>query len=257
MKKIFAIALFGTAVLTSCEKTAEQNAAEWASVAVIQAAPTSITVPSDTLQVFIDTMKYNNSMLRYLDSTGYMPVPAGDHKFDIKRGPGTGALFFNTTNYVPSFNYTVEKAKAYSFWVYDTTTSLTGTARVLKLKDDLSLPAANMAKVRFLHLAPKNGAVDVTFLRTSGTTPYDSVTISNISYVGAAPNEDALAAFTSIPRARYDVRVKAAGTQTVLATRTGQIIAGGINITEGRIRTYYLTGGAKSRALTVGSFTHF
>jgi hypothetical protein len=201
-------------------------------------------------------MKYSNGIgLRYLDSSGYLPVPAGTHKFDIRRVTYENT---NTSNYVASFNYTVDKAKAYSFWVYDTTTSSTAAARVLRLKDDLTLPAANMAKVRFLHLAPKTGPVDITFVRTSGTTPYDSVTISNVSFVGATPNEDALAAFTPIPRARYDVKIKTAGTQwPLLATSTGQIIAGGANITEGRIRTYYFTGGAKGRALALRSFTHY
>lgn len=253
MKKIFAIALISTAFFPACKKAFEQPA-DWSSVAVIQASPVAATIPTDTLQVFIDTMRYNSTGITYNTNSTYLPVLSGSKTVDIRRGVNS-----NYSNYVSSFTYTFERGKAYSFFVYDTTTSSTGQAKILHLKDDLTLPAAGMSNVRFLHLAPNGSAVDVTLLRTS-VTPNDSVTISNKAYIGATPNEDALSVFMPIPRGTYTAKVKTAGTQTVLASSTAISLtatATGADVNEGRIVTLYVTGTAKGRPFAIGSFRNY
>ena len=243
MKKSFAAILITFAFFTSCKKALEQPA-DWSSMAVIHASPVSTSTPTDTLHVFVDTMRYNSTGITYNTNSNYLPVLAGSRKIDIRRGANNASL-----NYVSSFTYTFERAQAYSFFVYDTTTSNTGTAKVLRLKDDLTLPTGTNTQVRFLHLAPKGGAVDVTLLRTSAT-PKDSITITNSSYVGADPNMDALSKFTSIPGGTYTAKVKLAGTQTVT-------LISDIALNSGRIVTIYITGTAKGRPLAVGSFRHY
>jgi hypothetical protein len=248
-KKILLVALVSLALLPACEKAFEQPA-DWSSVAVIQASPVAAASPTDTLEVFMDNQRYNSTGIVYNTNSTYLPVLSGSKTIDIRRGPSTSA-----SNYVNSFSYNFEKGKSYSFFVYDTASTSSSQAKVLRLKDDLSLPAANMAHVRFVHLAPNTPAVDLTLLRTSAT-PNDSVTISGKSYVGASPNEDGLSPFTAIPRGTYTAKIKTAGTQTVLTSATVTITTGA-NINEGRIVTIYITGTAKGRPLAIGSFRHY
>lgn len=249
MKKIFAVAFIWWASASSCKKAFEQPA-DWSSVAVIQASPVSTTAPTDTLHVFIDTMRYNSTGLMYNTNSTYLPVLAGTRIVDIRRGANNTAA-----NYISTFTHTFERGKIYSFFLYDTTTSSTGQARVLRLTDDLTLPTANMSNVRFLNLAPRSTPVDVTLLRTS-VTPNDSITISNSSYVGAAPSESALAPFTAVPRGTYTAKVKTAGTQSVLTSSTVTLTTGA-SVTEGRIVTLYLTGTAKGRPLVLSTFRNY
>jgi hypothetical protein len=224
-------------------------------MAVIHASPVSTTSPTDTLHVFVDNTRYNSGNILYNTNPStptYLPVLAGSRTVDIRRGTTTASL-----NYVSSFNYNFERGKAVSFVVYDTTTAATASdAKVLKLRDDLTPPAANTAHVRFLHLAPRGQAVDVVLLRTS-VTPNDSVTIANKTYVGANANEEALSAFMPLPRGTYTVKVKNAGTQTVLTSVANFALTPGTDVTVGRIVTFYLTGTAKNRPLAIGSFRHY
>lgn len=262
MKKIFLIFLISSAFFPACKKAFEQPA-DYSSMAVIQASPVATTSPTDTLQVFVDDMRYNSTGLLYNTNSTYLPVLSGSKTITIRRG-----LNSSSASYVNSFTYPLEKGKAYSFFVYDTTTSSTGQAKVLRLKDDLTLPAANMSHIRVLHLAPNGPPVDVTLVRTSIAptgnpllSPTDSVTISNKVYIGAAPNEDALSAFMPILRGTlYTVKVKNAGTQTVLASSTlnlTQAATSGSSINEGRIVSIYVTGTAKGRPLAIGFFRHY
>ncbi|RYY48087.1 MAG: DUF4397 domain-containing protein [Chitinophagaceae bacterium] len=250
MKKIFGLALATVALATSCKEEFEQPK-NYSSFAVIQASPTSATAPTDTVNVYVGTAKYTSSPLTYLTSSfgPYLPVLSGSHTINIRRKTADSSLYVN------NFDYNFEPAGIYSFFVYDTTTSATGQAKVLKLKDDLTLPATTNSKVRFLHLAPTAPAVDITLLRTS-VTPNDSVTISNKAYIGATPDETALAAFTSVPRGVYTAKVKAAGTQTVITTLAADM-SRGTDVTQGGIFTIYATGTAKGRPLAVRLFRNY
>jgi len=248
-KKIFSIALGSIFILSSCDKGFEQPGS-FSSVAVIHASPVSSTSPTDTLHFFVDTARYNSTGVTYINSSGYLPVSSGTRPISIRRkSVNTSAL------YVATFPYDFARGKSYSFFVYDTTTSATGTAKVLRLQDDLTLPMANMAHIRALHLAPNGPAVDITLLRTS-VTPNDSITITNRTYVGATPNEAALSAFTPVPRGTYTAKIKLAGTQTV-ATSAIVVLSPAADLNIGRIVTVFVTGTAKGRALAVGSFRHY
>jgi hypothetical protein len=249
MKKIFVFGLGSFVLFTACKKAFEQPES-YSSFAVIHASPVSSTSPTDTLNVFVDTAKYTAAGVTYLSNSGYLPVLSGDRTINVRRQP-----LVSSPLYVSSFTKSFERSKIYSFFVYDTTTTATGTARVLRLTDDLTLPAANMAHVRVLHLAPNGPAVDITLLRTS-VTPNDSVTIANKSYIGASPNEAALSPFMPVPKGTYTVKVKLAGTQTV-ATSGTLVLTPGLDVNVGRIVTVFVTGTAKGRPLTIGSFRHY
>ena len=237
-------------VAISCEKD-EDTPLNFASFAVIHASPVAATNPSDTLNVFVDNVLYLNTGVLYLSNSGYLPVLAGDRTVDLRRGKlATSSL------YVPGISNNFASGSATSFFVYDTTTSASGTARVLKLKDDLTLPVNTNSKVRFLHLAPNGAPLDVVLLRTS-VMPNDSIVLSGRSYVGNSPNETTLAQFTEIPKGVYTVKLKLAGTQTLATANTSVDMSRGASVAEGGIFTLYATGTAKNRPLVLRTFRNF
>ena len=250
IKSICSLVLGSMLVLTACDKGFEQPGS-YSSFAVIHASPVSSTSPTDTIHVFLDTAKYSSTGTTYLNNTGYLPVASGSRPVNLRRkGVYTSDLYAST------FTNDFESGKAYSFFVYDTTTSPTGTAKVLQLKDDLTLPAPNMAHIRVLHLAPRGPAVDIVLVRTTTPANQDSITIANKTYVGAEPNATTLSPFTPVTRGTYIVKIKAAGTQTVLISTTVALTpAADLNI--GRIVTIFVTGTAKGRPLTIGTFRHY
>lgn len=250
MKKIFGLALATVALATSCKDKFEQPK-NYSSFAVIHASPDLPSPNSDTLHVFVEDQRYTSSAgVVYLASSSYLPVLSGSHTINIRRkGDAASAL------YVAPFTSDFAPGGIYSYFVYDTTTSATAQAKVLKLRDTLTLPPNTNSKVRFLHLAPNGPAVDVTLLRTS-VTPNDSVTLSNRTYVGATPNETTLAGFTQVPRGNYTAKIKLAGTQTVVATVAANM-TNGTNVTEGGIFTIYASGTAKGRPLAGRLIRHY
>ena len=254
MKKIFGFALATMAIATSCKEEFEQPQ-DYSSFAVIHASPVS-TVGADTLNVYVGDAKYTSTAIPYLTASfgPYLPVLSGSKTVNIRRKTSDSTLYVNAIDQI------FEPGAIYSYFVYDTTTSATGQAKVLKLKDDLTLPQTTPtpeAKFRFLHLAPRQAAVDVTYLRTSAT-PNDSITVSNKTYVGATPDESALSAFMNVPKGIYTIKVKAAGTQTVLASLALTAAqSNGTDITQGPIYTFFISGTAKGRALALRSFKNY
>jgi hypothetical protein len=152
-----------------------------------------------------------------------------------------------------TFSYNVGQAN--TVIIYDTLTVgtggvLSGSLRMARLNDDLTLPAAGRTHVRFVHAAQNAPAVDVTLLRTS-VTPNDSVTVSNRPYIGSSPSDaviNASSTFSSLPAGTYSVRIKIAGTQTL--ARTPQNFA----LLNGGIYTMVAVGTARGVALQALNF---
>jgi hypothetical protein len=249
MKKILGFALLSIAISTSCKKAFEQPE-DYSSVAVIHASPVAATNPSDTLNVFVGDKMYTSTGVTYLNTSTYLPVRSGTHSFNIRRKKDA-----TSDLYVNSFSSTLVRGGIYSYFVYDTTTTASGQAKVLKLKDDLTLPATTNSNVRVLNLAPNTTPFDFVLVRTS-VTPNDSVTFSNKAYIGANPDETALAAFKSVPKGVYTVKLKPTGTQTVTLSATVDM-SRGADITQGGIFTIYAGGTAKGRVLTIRSIKHY
>lgn len=251
MKKLLNILTIGAGLLlVSCEKQAlELTAQNAATVAFIHAAPGAPTV-----DVLVDDLISNGSRrLTYgtVSAGGgvgnggaYMPITPGLR--NIKVSPDSGR-----TNVV-SANLQFDPSKAYTVAVYDTLlASGTPALRAVQLTDDLSIPSGSNVHVRFLHLAPNAPAVDITLLRTAPSV--DSVTLSNRAYIGATPNAGVLSAFTPIPGGTgYTLRVKLAGTQTVVASFN---LAG--NLASGRILTLGAIGTARGASLSAMMLRHY
>lgn len=259
MKKIFGLAMVTVVIATSCKEEVIQPA-NLSSFAVIHASPVAAAAPTDTIHVFVENGRYTSPTgITYLTTSAgpYLPIEAGTHTINIRRKGDVASDLYVTPF---TFDFAGAGTGTYSFFVYDTTTSATGQAKVLKLKDDLTLPQTTptaQSKFRFLHLAPNQPAVDVTYLRTS-VTPNDSITVTNKTYIGATPDENALAAFMNVPKGTYTVKIKTAGTQTVLTSLVLTAAqSNGTDVTQGPIYTFFISGTAKGRPLALRSLKHY
>jgi hypothetical protein len=239
MNKLIGALLIGVTIM-SCGKENEYST-NFGTAAVVNASP-----GTPTFHVFDDTVRKTSSALAYGGSSGYLSFPPDQmRKFRLVNSANL------TTNFATR-DVTFPYGKPATMFAYDTLGS-GGTIRMVSLMDDLSVPAAGSAKVRFIHLAVNAPAVDVTLLRTSAT-PMDSVTITNRAYIGASPSEAAVTqaqTFATIPSGTYSIRVKLAGTQTL--ARTPQSIA----IASTGIYSLFAQGTAQGQALAAGAFRNF
>jgi hypothetical protein len=248
MRKIqFGFILMAAVAFISCGK---ENPAPptYSSVLLVNAAVTSVSAPASSL--YVDDSLYASSssgVVLYNSNTGYLGVVPGSHVLKIKQEvlPPAQPLTIGT-DAATSFGAN----EAYTLVAYDSL-STSNSIKLFKVKDDLTVPDVNSAKVRVWQLAPNfPSPVDVTYLRTS-ITPNDSVTITNRAFPGANPVVADLQAFTTIPSGTYTLKFKSAGTQTVVVSLSG-LVAG-----RRKIYSHYLTGTAQGRPLAFGQVVHF
>ncbi len=240
MKKLLIICTLAAVGFSACEKK-NDDPKVFASVAVIHASPGSPAV-----EVYRDTVRARFSVgtIGYLASSGYLGIEPGLRRLEVRTAVAPIATVLTRSG--DQFN----AGDIYSYFVYDTVTN--GTVRSFRVKDDLTPPAGLTTKVRFFHLAPNAPAVDVTFLRT-GVAPADSVTLTNRPYVGNAPQQsqlDSWANFTTMPSGNYQIRVKLAGTQTV-------VLAANTSFGANRVATVFASGTARGVALGAGVHRNF
>ena len=274
------LACLSVCALTACRED-RFEVTPLSSLSVTNAAP-----GSPALDLLVDGKLTNTNRLAYRTTSAsksgsslvYLPVSAGER--NIKLSADTGKT--NIAELSMPFNL----GGIYSMFLYDSVVS--GKVKVLTLKDDLTLPTGTNVHVRFVHLAPNAGPLDVTLVRgtlyddttLSPTTPVrsfvatDSITISNKAYVGNNPDAAVIAAFmpvtgstgTSIVRAkgianvaaasrnnRYQIKVKTAGTQNVLT----RIETATFTLTTGKIYTIYVSGTAANTPLAASVITHY
>lgn len=236
-------------IAISCDKEATPlGTRDNSGIAFINAAP---GIPR--ISVYVDTgrMNFAAGQINYLGGSLNSAIPSGRQVVNLDTLAATGiykpALATTTFDFVPG--------KMHTFIMYDTINSeAPGKARILRLNDDLSLPALGRAKVRVLHLAPTAPRVDIKLFRTT-TTGLDSVQFNNVGYIGGGTslNEAALSAFTDVPSAVYTVRVFLAGTQTLVVSASCDLNNAADRL---RMRTLYVTGGAKGLPIIATSFRH-
>jgi hypothetical protein len=260
MKKIYCALLIAGAV-TGCMKKVDEIKVgnNFASVAVINAAPTSVA-NSLNGNVYVNGSLQTAGAINYRGSSGYLAVRTGSSEIRYV------ATTLDSARFIERTGDNFEAGKSYTYVIYDTVaTTQTGAARRLKsirLNDDLTLSGKqpNAGYIRVLHLAPLASAIDVTFLRTN-VTPSDSVTVANRTYIGSSPAQaqiDALSTFsTMLPlgfNGNYTIKVKQAGTQTVLATLTSNLTTQTLNQS---FVTVYVTGGVQGQPVSIGVFRHY
>lgn len=211
--------LTALAFLTSCDKN-DDTVSGTAKVSVTHASPDAPAV-----DVFIDNVKVTPAKLEFTGTTGiltdpYLTVNAGTR--NVKVSPdGTNNVIQGSIPFSPN--------KIYSIFAFDTL-SATSTLKGLVLDDNLAIPAAGKAHVRFLHLSPDAGNVDVSLAKTNDTTK-----ISNKPYIGNITPDASLSVFAPVNAGSYNIIVKAAGT-------TPELVNFPFNLVEGKIYTVYAKG---------------
>jgi len=148
LKHMF-IALSLTASLLSCDKDETPQAT--ASVNIIHASPDAPGV-----DLLVDNIKVNTAALNFPDATGYVKVFAGTRNIKVN---ATG-----TTSSVINADLTFSANNFYSVYAYNRLASI----GAFVVEDNLTVPAAGQAHLRFFHLSPNAPVVTVGTL--SGTT---------------------------------------------------------------------------------------
>jgi hypothetical protein len=243
MKKIIGF-FAGTILFASCGKVNDFTN-DFGTVLVLNASPSAATAATTAMNVYIDTLIKTSAAVNFRSNSGYLAASIGPRTIQTRPNNNAAVNYINLTNQQIDFN------KASTLVVYDTLTATSTSLRSVMLTDDLSLPASGQVKVRFLHLANTAPAVDVTLLRTSAVTP-DSVTLTNRSFIGSTPNAAALSAFSGIPSGTYSIRVKLAGTQTVVLTP----VTANLSALNG-IYTLFAAGTAVGQPLTANVIRHY
>ena len=141
----------------------------------------------------------------------YIGVNPGNVTVGVRTTAGTANYAARTVG--------VAKTAYTSFFAYDTLTT-GGTAKMLVLTNNMKAADTATSNIRFLHLSPNAGTINVVLTRTLnqfGLAATGTINLSNIPYVGATPipNEAALSAFTNIPAGTYRVDVLS-GTTSLL-----------------------------------------
>jgi Domain of unknown function (DUF4397) len=140
--------LLGIMLIVSCDKKRTPAKGEFM---IVHAAP-----GLGALSVSIDGNSFGGTSLSYPANTGYRNLEEGSH---VLKATESGA---GTTLFEGSLS-TIANAKQTLFF-YDRSTSLKAFAVV----DNLAVPAAGKARVRFFNLSPNSPVIDAGIL-SSGT----------------------------------------------------------------------------------------
>lgn len=215
------------ALLISCDK--DETPQAMASVNVIHASPDAPGV-----DLLVDNLKVNTTALNFSEATGYLKVFVGTRNIKVN-ATGTATSVINT-------NLTFAADKYYSIFAYNQLSSIAA----LIVEDNLTLPSAGQAHIRFFHLSPNAPTVTVGTL--SGTT--FSPVFSGRSFETQA-TASANQSFTPVAAGTYTFDVQANGTSVLTLSN--------IVLQAGKIYTVFAKGlvnGTGSQALGAQIVTH-
>ena len=201
---------------TSCEKELAKPTIDPKPLAYV-AVHNFALLAGTTSQVFVENSRLalggSNVALAVGGSLlgNYIGVNPGQVTVGLRTATGTSNYATRTVRVTPTSNT--------SFFAYDTLTT-GGSAKLLVLNNAMRPADTATSNIRFLHLSPNAGPVNVVLTRTLnqfGLAATGTITLSNVPYIGssATPNEVALSAFTGIPAGTYSVSVLS-GTTPVL-----------------------------------------
>jgi len=185
--------------------------------------------------------------LPYTVATGYLNLSPGIKKMEVKDS-ASNIIYLSR----PFENF--ETNMASTFFVYDTVSTSNQTLKLVRLHDDLALPENGFFKLRIINLLPAATSVDVTFIKENST---DSILYTGLPHIANVFSLPAIEGFTILPIAAYRINVRTAGSQNTLATLsvTPANLAG-VAAIKG-INTFYITGGAQGKPVSVGRFRHY
>ena len=132
----------------------------------------------------VDVLVDNRTVERDLelgDVTEYRAVPAGERQITIRAANDTSRVVFQgELNLEAGTNYTIAAAG-------EIAENATERFRPIALTEDPQVPSGGNASVRFVHLSPDAGPVDVTVNET-GRVLYDNATFGNATDYVTVPS---------------------------------------------------------------------
>jgi hypothetical protein len=208
-RKTFLTGLALTAMclaVVSCSDDDNPTApASKASVLVVHASPNA---PAVDLLVDGQTA---GSGLTFPNNTGYLVVNAGMRNVKVNVA-GTSTTVINA-------NLDLTSNTSYTVFAVDSVSKIS----TVVLADNLTMPAAGKAHVRFVHLSPNAPAVNITL--TDGT-----IVFGNKAFKQATD-------FTPLDAGTYDLQVRDAATNSAIVLNLN-----GIALQSGKIYTVFAKG---------------
>ncbi len=178
----------------------------YANVMVVHASPNAPAV-----DLLVDNSKVNTTGLGYPNNTGYLNVESGTRNITVNPTGTLTSVINADLNFIKNMSYTI--------FAIDSVSKIAP----LLLTDDLTMPAAGKAHVRFVHLSPNAPAVDVA-VASSG-----AVVFGNKKFKEST-------AYTPLDAGDYMLDVRVAGTSTVALTLPK------ITLESGKIYTVFAKG---------------
>lgn len=198
------VLLFSTmGFVSSCSKDDDTNGT--ASVMIVNSVEGSAAQ-----DFYLDDAKVNSQAVASGQTNGYFTVNGGNHKADFKSSNST------TVNATSNMNF--QNGKYYTVYY----TGSASSASTFTTEDDLTAPAAGMAKVRFVHLSTA-AASAVDFGVTGGAK-----LVTNLAYKTASAYQSVSPATT--------FQLFAAGSTTVGLNLIN------LGLQAGKIYTIYVSG---------------
>ena len=206
MRKYLALAL-GLAAFTACDDDDGVGPTPQGRVRVVHAIS---NVPTTDVLFGTTTVK---TALAYKGAHGYANVAAGAQTIKVRKAGATADLV--------SAQQTVAQSKDYTIVAMGTEAA----PQHLVLTDDYTAPAANKAKIRFVHAAIGQGNVDAYVVKQAGDLATAQPKAANL-----APK--AASAYVEVDADTYIVILTTAGTKTPVLT------VNAVALTNGLVRTF-------------------
>lgn len=140
-------------------------------------------------------------------ATPYHPVYTGERALVVRRTADTAAVLLNAP-------FTVADGGAYTVVAAGRAANVTPVV----LTDTIAINPTDSARVRVAHLSPSAGPVDVYVTTTTASIATATPAVASLPYQSAAR-------YLRVPNGRIRIRVTAAGTKTVAADDTTNVLA--------------------------------
>ena len=206
--------------ITSCKPDKiDETLKVYGKVMLVHAAP---GVPA--FDLLIGGVKKNTDSIVYTKNSAYYDIEVSTSNYVIT------TKYSKAGNRLDSAGVKAIKNTGFSYFTY-IDNDAAKSVRVLASTDNLTLPAAGKAKVRFVNLIPdipNNVAVDVEAV-APGAVPTPRNDFTNVSF-------KTIKDFVEITKGTYDFKIKQTGTTNVILTVRDVVI------TEGKLNTFVANG---------------